>query len=289
MLSPSVALVHAVGTHCCAVGLLHVRNMWIKSCVAWSSSHSVTPHDMKNSTVNYAFVPLLLLSSCRLGNGCTWLQVKRLVTVNKSEICLLHCLCKLRHNTIKLQSVVSCGRSSSCILPANWVQSYFSKQRQQTMLICHLLSVWYTQQYTTNSGVSVSPTMSRYPQLSTLAKKSSQRNMSCNQWCSSKEDKEEKNKLHLLALTTEKPKSGVNWASLWVTHHHAETCNAHAGGGTDAQTGTVAFKGPTKSSIPTAKDIVHKKPAAATQSGAATLKQTAHGMSAHTLSCLVHQ
>ena len=180
MLSPSVAVVHAVRIHCCAAGRSHNWNVWIKSCVAWSSSHSVTPYDLNNSTVNYSFVPLLLLSSCRLGNGCSWLQMKRLVTVNKSEICLLHCLCKLRHNTIKLHSVVSGGCSSSCIIPANWVQSYFSKRSQQTMLICHLLSVWYTQQYTTNSGVRVSPTLSRYPQLPTLAKKSSQRNMSCN-------------------------------------------------------------------------------------------------------------
>ena len=82
-----------------------------------------------------------------------------------------------------------------------------------------------------------------------------------------------------------KPNSGVNWVSLWVTHHCADTCNTHAGGGTDAQTGTVAFKGPSKSSIPAAMDSVRKGPAAATQSGAATLKQAAVGMSAHTLSC----
>lgn len=93
--------------------------------------------------------------------------------------------------------------------------------------------------------------------------------MSCNPWCSIIEDKEEKSKVHLLVLITKKPKSGVNQAFLWVTQHHAETCNAHAGGGTDVQTGTVAFKSPSKSSISAAKDCLRNGRASATGSGAA--------------------
>ena len=88
-----------------------------------------------------------------------------------------------------------------------------------------------------------------------------------------------------------------------MTQLHTETCNTHAGGGTDAQTrnassekGKIASgpsqKPASKSSIPAAalaKDSVRKGPTAAAQSGAATLRQSAVGMSAHTLSCLVHQ
>lgn len=91
-----------------------------------------------------------------------------------------------------------------------------------------------------------------------------------------------------------------------------DTPSAHAGGGTGAQTGMVASgtttkhgssekgkiasglsqKIASKSSIPAAavaKDNARKSTAAAAWLGAATLKQTAVGMSARALSCLVHQ
>jgi len=125
-------------------------------------------------------------------------------------------------------------------------------------------------------------------------------------WCSISD--RQRREEHLLALIVKKPKSQVNWVSLWVPQHHTEACNAHAGGGTDAQTGTVASstikkhascekgkiasglsqKTASKSSIPAAalaKDCVRKGTAAATHSGAVTLRQTAIGMSADTLSC----
>ncbi len=191
------------------------------------------------------------------------------------------------------------------------MQSYISRRLQQAMLIYHLLSVGHLALYHLQT-VSVSPTILLHSQLSALAKKSSPGKLSCNHGAASEKDKEEKNKLHLLALIIGKPKSEVSWASLWVTHHRTETCNAHAGRGTDAQTGTGASstskknassekgkipsglsqKTASKSSIPAAalaKDCVRKGAAAATRSGAATLRQTAHGMSVHTLSCLVDQ
>ncbi len=88
-------------------------------------------------------------------------------------------------------------------------------------------------------------------------------------------------------------------------HHHAETCNTHAGGGTDAHTGTATSstvlknassekgkiasgpsqKRPFKSSIPAAKDSVRQGTAATPGSGAAALRQSAIGMSAHAISC----
>lgn len=90
-----------------------------------------------------------------------------------------------------------------------------------------------------------------------------------------------------------------------MTQHYTETCNAHTGGGTNAQTGIVgssavqrnvssetgkissAFSQKTalKSSIPAATDCVRKSRAAATRSGTAALRQSAIGKSAHTLSC----
>ena len=89
-----------------------------------------------------------------------------------------------------------------------------------------------------------------------------------------------------------------------MTQNYTETCNAHAGNSTNAQTGNVVLStgkrnvsseksnissGPSlktapKSSIPAATDCVRKAPAAATRSGAAALRQPAVGMSAQTLS-----
>ena len=58
MLSPSVAVVHAVvhavRIHFYAVGTL--INTWIKSCVTWSSSHIVMSHDMEQLTADHSFV-----------------------------------------------------------------------------------------------------------------------------------------------------------------------------------------------------------------------------------------
>ena len=101
------------------------------------------------------------------------------------------------------------------------------------------------------------------------------------------------------------PEYQVVWACLWMTQHYTETCNAHTGGGTNAQTGIVgssavqrnvssdkgkissalSHKTAPKSSIPAATDCVRKGPAAATRSGAATLRQSAIGKSALTNSC----
>ncbi len=106
-----------------------------------------------------------------------------------------------------------------------------------------------------------------------------------------------------IGIDYKKPKREVNLASLRVTQLHTETCNTHAGGSTDARTGSASSEkgkiayGPSqkpasKSSIPAAalaKGSVRIGPTAAAQSGAATLRQPAVGMSAHTLSCLVHQ
>ncbi len=70
--------------------------------------------------------------------------------------------------------------------------------------------------------------------------------MSCNHGAASGKDKEAKN---TVGIACRKAKSQVNWVCLWVTQRHTETCDAHAGGGTDSQTGTVAFSTVKKNEI----------------------------------------
>ncbi len=173
-------------------------------------------------------------------------------------------------------------------------------QLQQNALICHLLSVWYTGSIASNSKQVLPGQDVMQPWCS----KSFQGKLSCNHSAASKKGTEKKNKLHF-GLIVGKPKYQVIWSSLSMTHHHTETCNAHTGGGTNAQTGIVgssavqrnvssdkgkissalSHKTAPKSSIPAATDCVRKGPAAATRSGAATLRQSAIGKSALTNSC----
>lgn len=92
----------------------------------------------------------------------------------------------------------------TCKLSTERVQSYISRRLQQTMLICHLLSVWHCTTYSTRS---LSHTILLYSQLySALAKKPSQGNMCCNHAAAAEKEKEKKNKLHLRAVVVKRPR-----------------------------------------------------------------------------------